>query len=171
MLVDCDDETHYFLQNMTILEDKLGPLLLQFPPQFKPERLNVLKDFLTALPSDRRFAVEVRSRRFLQDRLHSILRENNIALAITDRLFIPETFKLTADFTYVRWEGDRTTVNGTLGRVEVDRTGDIKAWADTVKSVINEGTEVFGYFSKYFSGHPPTDVSTFLGQFSWAESG
>jgi uncharacterized protein YecE (DUF72 family) len=164
MLVDCEEETRCFLQNMTILEDNLGPLLLQLPPQFKPERLNILKDFLATLPSDRRFAVEVRSKRLLQDRLHSILRQNNIALAVTDRLFTPKTVKLTADFAYMRWEGDRTAVNGTLGKVEVDRTDDIKAWADTVKSVSNKGTEVFGYFSKYFSGHPPTDVRTFFEQ-------
>jgi hypothetical protein len=28
----------------------------------------------------------------------------------------------TAGFAYVRWEGDRRKTNGTLGRIEIDKT-------------------------------------------------
>jgi hypothetical protein len=29
--------------------------------------------------------------------------------------------EVTADFLYVRWEGDRKKVNGTLGKIEAER--------------------------------------------------
>jgi uncharacterized protein YecE (DUF72 family) len=49
-------------------------------------------------------------------------------------------------------------VKGTLGRVEVDRTAQISAWAEKLKPFLEEGTEVFGYFSKYYSGYSPSDA-------------
>jgi uncharacterized protein YecE (DUF72 family) len=73
---------------------------------------------------------------------------------------LPET--MTADFVYVRLEGDRSKVNGTLGRVEIDRTDQISEWADRVRKFQERSTEVFVYFSKHYSGHPPTDAKQLL---------
>jgi uncharacterized protein YecE (DUF72 family) len=75
---------------------------------------------------------------------------------------MPLSAELTADFAYVRWEGDRKTVTGTLGETETNRTRHIQAWADRLKPLLNGGTEVFGYFSKYYSGFPPSDVRELL---------
>jgi uncharacterized protein YecE (DUF72 family) len=98
----------------------------------------------------------VRNRKLLADKLYSLLRDNRIALAISP--LMRETEQITADFVYIRWEGDRRKVNGALGKVEVDRTDDIRRWAEKVVRLLDETKEVFGYFSKYFSGHPPTDA-------------
>ena len=38
--------------------------------------------------------------------------------------------EVTADFLYIRWEGDRKRVTGTLGKIEVDRARDLKAEAE-----------------------------------------
>ena len=45
MLKDCERETGIFLERASFLGDKLGPLLLQFPPSFGVERLPDLTDF------------------------------------------------------------------------------------------------------------------------------
>jgi len=162
MLRDCERETEYFLENISTLGEKLGPLLLQFPTQFTAENLNLLQDFLATLPSKMRFAVEVRNKNMLQERLYSILSNDNVSLTITDRLFAPEAIRMTTDFVYMRWEGDRTKVNGTLGRIETEKTSDIQAWASAIKDTLESPAKLFGYFSKYYSGHPPTDVETLL---------
>ena len=94
----------------------------------------------------------------LDDELYSLLRENGVALALVDQPFMPMLQTVTADFTYIRWEGDRRKVKGTLGKVEVDRENDIRVWAEKVKKFLDDSVEVFGYFSKYYSGHPPTDA-------------
>jgi uncharacterized protein YecE (DUF72 family) len=119
----------------------------------------MLKDFLSILPSKYRFAVEVRNQKLLGDELFSLLRKNEIALSLVSSLFMPSIEESTANFVYIRLEGDRTKVNGTLGKVEVDRTDDIKKWAEKVMRYRDSHAEVFVYFSKYYSGHPPTDAA------------
>jgi uncharacterized protein YecE (DUF72 family) len=162
MLKNCEKETTFFIERISHLQDKLGPLLIQFPPRFKLGHLTLLDDFLSILPKGYRFAVEVRNREFLQDKFYSLLRKNGIALAMVDSPSMPRTDEATADFVYIRWEGDRKKVNGTLGKVEVDRTNDVKVWAHEIDKLLDTTPEVFGYFSKYFSGHPPTDAMQLL---------
>jgi uncharacterized protein YecE (DUF72 family) len=157
MLIDCEREVELFVERTATLQNKLGPLLLQFPPTFGPKKIPLLEEFLEKLPKERRYAVEARSREMLTDTLYSVLRKNEVALALTVGRFIPETEQITADFVYIRWEGDRSRVNGTLGKVEVDKMDEIRAWAEKINK-LREKVEVFGYFSKYYSGHPPTDA-------------
>jgi uncharacterized protein YecE (DUF72 family) len=96
--------------------------------------------------------------------VYALLKENNVALAWVDASKMPVTDEMTAEFVYVRLEGDRKAVTGTLGKVEQDKTESIKAWSNRLKPMMNQGTPVFCYFSKYFSGFPPTDVNAFLKQ-------
>ena len=158
MLRDCGEVTSVFLERMSLLRDKLGPLLLQFPYTFKLEHLNLLKDFLPTLPKSQRYVVEVRNKKLLCDELYSLLKENNVGFAIVQQPFMPTTEMVTSDFAYIRIEGDRRKLNGTLGKVELDKTDDIKKWTERIKALLDQSTEVFLYFSKFYSGYPPGDV-------------
>jgi uncharacterized protein YecE (DUF72 family) len=162
MLQDCESEVELFLERISTLKNKLGPLLLQFPPSFGPEKILLLKDFLSKLPPKYKYAVEVRNKKMLNEKLYSVLRDHSIALTLTPILPVPETEQITTDFAYIRWEGDRRVVNGTLGKIEVDRSNDIHGWANSITRLLEKTTQVFGYFSKYYSGHPPTDVKMLL---------
>lgn len=162
MLQNCEKEVSVFIERISNLKGKLGPLLIQLSYEFKPEHVHLLRDFLPNLPKGYRFAVEVRNRKLLDDSLYSLLRENGVALAMVDHPFMPEINVTTADFAYMRWEGDRRKVDGTLGQMERDRTDDIKKWAGKVKGLLDASIEVFGYFSKYYSGYPPDDVKQLL---------
>jgi uncharacterized protein YecE (DUF72 family) len=86
------------------------------------------------------------------------MKQNEVALAWVEGPFIPTTDVITADFLYIRWEGDRRKVNGLLGKVETDKQDEIKKWAKKIAKHLDNSLEVFGYFSKYYSGHPPTDA-------------
>lgn len=158
MLKDCAEDVGVFIEHISLLEDKLGPLLIQLPPSFKPENFGILKDFLVAMPDKYRFAVEVKNKKWLDEKLYGLLRENGVALALIDHPWMPEMDTITADFTYIRWEGDRNKIKGTLGQVERDRTKEIKDWGLKIKSFLEDSVEVFGYFSKYYSGYSPGDV-------------
>ena len=165
MLKDCQEEARIFMERAGLLKEKLGPLLLQFPSKFGIEKASLLRNFLNNLPKEQRYVVEVRNNRLLNDRFYSILKDNNVALAWIDSPFIPRITEATADFVYVRWEGDRKLVNGTLGKKEADRTTNTKLWADILRRLLletSQTTAVFGYFSKYYSGYPPSDVKDFL---------
>ena len=67
-LVGSEEPAQSFIRAMSLLGDRLGPLLLQLPPSFSVEGMGVLEDFLSVLPEGPRYAVEVRHRSWLGDR-------------------------------------------------------------------------------------------------------
>jgi uncharacterized protein YecE (DUF72 family) len=159
MLKDCQRETNLFLERTALLKDKLGALLLQFPPSFGIERLSSLANFLRELPKTQRYVVEVRDEGFLNERFYRVLRDSNVAWAWADGPFMPSVSEVTSDFLYVRWEGDRAKVKGTLGKIEVNVTENLRLWADKIKPYLSKDMDVFGYFGKYYSGYPPLDIN------------
>jgi len=59
-LTDARAQTATFLGTMRTLGPRLGPLMIQLPPTFGPNRLSTLEQFLADLPTDLRYVVEVR---------------------------------------------------------------------------------------------------------------
>jgi uncharacterized protein YecE (DUF72 family) len=53
-------QTASFIGTVRALGSRLGPLMLQLPPAFGPNRLPLLRDYLESLPKDIQIAVEVR---------------------------------------------------------------------------------------------------------------
>lgn len=162
MLKDCEEETRVFLERAELLEEKLGALLLQFPFSFRTEHVPLLEKFLENLPKKHHYVVEVRNKQLLNVDFYSMLKTKDVALAWVDSVSMPLTTEVTSSFLYLRWEGDRKKVNGTLGKTEIDRTNDTKQWAEKLKPFIEKQTEVFGYFSKYYSGNPTGDAQFFV---------
>ena len=162
MLKDCERETNVFLERTKLLGEKLGPLLLQFPPTFGINHLYELDDFLRKLPKTNRYVVEVRDEEFLHEEFYLVLRANNVALAWVDSSNMPQIEEVTSDFLYVRWEGDRSKVKGTLGKIEVDIQENLQIWADKLKPFLSQQRDLFGYFGKYYSGYPPSDINSLL---------
>ena len=113
---------------------------------------------MSALPKTHRYVVEFRNKKLLQEEFYSLLKENGTALALVEQPFMPPTEVMTSDFTYIRLEGDRRKVTGTLGKIEIDKTDSIKSWAEKIKKFSDLSTDVFVYFSKYYSGYPPADA-------------
>ena len=162
MLRDCEEETRVFLERVELLEEKLGVLLLQFPFLFRTEHVPLLEKFLGTLPKEHRYVVEVRNKKLLENSFYSMLKANGAALAWVDSVSMPNVTEVTSKFLYVRWEGDRKKVNGALGKSEIDRTNDIQLWASKLKPYLKKQMDVFGYFSKYYSGNPTTDIQHFM---------
>jgi uncharacterized protein YecE (DUF72 family) len=160
MLKNCQPETNIFLERAELLEKKLGPLLLQFPPNFGTKRLADLADFLEKLPKQNRYVVEIRDEEFLNKEFYSMLKVNKVALAWVDSPNMPLNREITSDFLYIRWEGDRGKVTGTLGKIETDTHDSLRRWAEQIRPCLSSQTEVFGYFGKYYSGYPPSDVDS-----------
>jgi uncharacterized protein YecE (DUF72 family) len=144
-----------FLRHIEVLGAKLGPLLLQFPPFLKPAN-SALDDLLEALPKNCQIAAEFRNKRWFTEETYKLLRDHGVALAVTNREGSPEVD--TAGFSYFRWEGDRKAVVAERGEVQVDRGMETDEWAAKVKRQLAAGRNVYGYFSKYYSGYPPQDV-------------
>jgi uncharacterized protein YecE (DUF72 family) len=174
MFVDCDQEFDEFVDRMQILDSKLGPLLLQFPKFNKfvmneNEFLHRLR-FLLARVKDSpvRFVVEIRNKSWLTERLLDVLRENRVALALSDTSFMPRPWGqtldlITTDFVYVRWLRDRKGIERettTWDKAIVDRTEDLKHWVDLFGNIRRRMADlkIYAYANNHYAGHGPGTV-------------
>jgi uncharacterized protein YecE (DUF72 family) len=101
-LKDTDGSVAYLLEIVSVLKDRLGPLLFQLPPHLKKDAAR-LRDFLALLPPERRAAFEFRHESWFDEEVFGLLRERRAALCIAeaeDDLQVP--FVSTADWGYLR---------------------------------------------------------------------
>jgi len=184
VLVDCDAEMDEFLQTMELLEEKLGPMLLQFgyfgPSVMKngTQFLARLEPFLKKLTAagarphrPHRFVVEIRNKAWLDEPLLSLLREHNAALALTDHGWMPRPWELkkeldpiTADFAYVRWLGDRKGIEDITTRWDktvLDRRNDLLHWVEMFRKLRRRDLQVYAYANNHYAGNGPETVKLF----------
>jgi uncharacterized protein YecE (DUF72 family) len=180
ILVNCEAEFEEFVDRMGILDEKLGPLLFQFPKftkyQIQPDefsrRLRFLLNRVKDVPTVR-FAVEIRNKTWLDKPFTDLLREYKVALALTDTSFMPGPWEMkekldlvTADFTYVRWLGDRhgiEKITQTWDKTVVDRKSELKNWVDVLRwMVFNKNIrKLFAFANNHYAGHGPATVKLF----------
>jgi uncharacterized protein YecE (DUF72 family) len=148
---------NFLASGVLALREKLGPILWQFPPNFRfnAERVG---DFLQLLPKDTRTALkiarqhderlkgrahlsihrsqplrhafEIRHESFCDPAFMKLLRENNASLVIaeTARRW-PLLEDVTADFVYIRLHGDKELYRSGYGKKALERWAErIRAW-------------------------------------------
>jgi uncharacterized protein YecE (DUF72 family) len=174
VLKDCDEEFKVFLTTMEALGEKLGPLLFQFG-KFDRYAFKSLDDFLARLvpflkmlPKEYKFAVEIRNKDWLVPKLADVLREHGVALTLIDQGWMPRPWEMkdkfdliTADFTYVRWLGDRKGIEEqttTWDKVIVDRQGDLSEWVSLLKKVQERRIMILAFANNHYAGHAPATI-------------
>ncbi len=174
-LMDCGGEVKAFLDVMSVLGPRLGPILFQFPyfskasGVTKEELLRRLEPFLTSLPDGFQWAVEIRNKTWLGTPLFALLAEHRVAFALIDHpwmyrpkeLFAREGV-LTGPFTYIRWLGDRYAieqVTTTWGKTVIDRRPEVDEWIPHLQELIERRTPVFGYVNNHYAGYAPDTVA------------
>ncbi len=101
-LRDVLEETDYFFRTLSVLGQKLGPVLFQFPKSFRVNR-PVLQDFLGLIPRGSECAIEFRNSSWLDDEILNLLHENGASLCIADADENPATeIARTAQWGYLR---------------------------------------------------------------------
>ncbi len=180
-LRDCAGPLANFLASGVLtLEEKLGPILWQLPPQlpFDADRLRAFFDLLprtTAAAArfarghdarlrhgacvdvrvDRplRYVLEVRHPSFLDPSVPDLLRRAGVALCIADTAGKwPALDTVTADFVYVRLHGDKRLYVSGYGRQALD------AWAARIDVWRRRGHDVFVYFDNDVKVRAPFDA-------------
>src|SRR5688572_21310101 len=86
-----------FLDAARALGEKLGVVLIQYPPHFEADQFQRLATFLAALPREVRFAVELRNRTWGAQRTLDLLREHRCCLVAAEYLSRPGRIHLTSD--------------------------------------------------------------------------
>jgi uncharacterized protein YecE (DUF72 family) len=130
---ESEKELHYFFDAMRPLRAKLLALLLQLPPSLTAkEGLKKLKTLIHMLDTDFRYAIEVRHKSWFDNKdFNNLLSENNICLAWSQLDTIQTPAELTSDFVYQRFMGDRSIDERNFGRLQKDRTKELRMWSDS----------------------------------------
>ncbi len=177
VLVDAERDLKEFLDVMDLLGDRLGPLLLQFP-YFNKHKfrglgffLERLQPFLDHLPKQYRWAVEIRNKTWLSEKLYSVLRQHDVALALVDHAWMPrpqEYFEagdpITANFSYLRWIGDRKGIEEKTQRWDqliIDREDEMQMWIPIIRQLQDRRIQVMGYFNNHYAGFAPGSIKLF----------
>jgi uncharacterized protein YecE (DUF72 family) len=101
-LKEATEETKYMLDTVSVLEDRLGVVLFQLPPNMKKD-LERLETFLSNLPSAVRATFEFRHPTWFDDDILELLRQHNRALCVSDTDDLPvNRIDKTADWGYLR---------------------------------------------------------------------
>lgn len=162
-LRDAKDELESFLERIRLLGDKLGAVLIQLPPDFTPAEFGSLRSFMTLLPEDLSFAVEFRDPTWLKERFLVELKAHNVAVALADSRWIDRNLSIsliehpTSTFSYLRWLGPREFTD--VSRVQIDRTEEMRLWAEGVERLAAKVGVIFGYFNNHYQGHSPASCN------------
>lgn len=147
-LKDVDEPLRYFLDTARRLGPKLGPILFQFPPNFKKD-VQRLGDLLAQLPPGLRYAFEFRHSSWHADDLYEQLGRNNGALCIADTEKGTTPLVATADFGYLRLRDEGYAEAG------------LSEWSVTVRGLGARWQDTFVYFKHEESGMGPTFAHQF----------
>lgn len=162
-----DEVLKLFCQRAELLEEKLGVILVQLPPDFTPEARPALEAFLKRLPAGFRFAVEFRHPGWLRADVRALLRAWGVAQALSDGPWIAREQAMsvaqepTADLAYVRWLGDRSPITR-YTHSQIDRSAELDGWARVLKELSGQVREVYGFFNNHYEGHSPASARRLL---------
>jgi uncharacterized protein YecE (DUF72 family) len=154
------DAMRAFLDAATELGEKLGVVLLQFPPHFEADQFKPLSALLAALPDDVRFAVELRNRTWGKQSTLDLLREHDVALVAAEYLTRPARVHLTSDFLYVRWIGEHQRFEE-LNREQADVSESLRWWSEQIAAVSGQVQTTWGFFNNDFSGYSVATCNRF----------
>ncbi|PZF88367.1 DUF72 domain-containing protein [Micromonospora deserti] len=146
-----------FLGRATALGDRLGPVLLQLPPNL-PADPAALDAALGLFPADVRVAVEPRHPSWWTGAVRAVLEHRRAALVWADRLGRPVApLWRTADFGYLRLHEGRARPHPRYGRAAM------ASWVRRLAGAFGDDEPVYVYFNNDPGGAAVVDAATFAG--------
>jgi uncharacterized protein YecE (DUF72 family) len=151
-LAGVSEEWLTFLSNASALGEKLGPVLLQFPPSFKSDK-DSLSGFLAATRERAesrsvKLALEFRHASWFDPDICELLRDFQTALVIAHSERYPQApYVPSAPFVYLRFHGPGQLFASCYSEEE------LKQWARKIKRWLSDGRAVYAYFNNDFHGH------------------
>ena len=176
---------NFFASGVLALEEKLGPVLWQLPPNlgYDEERLAAFFDLLprttkaaaalaeghddkvpedralTTVSADRplRHALEVRHRTFTKEATAPLLAAHDIALVVADTAGRwPFLEAVTSDHVYVRLHGDVELYTSGYTPAALDK------WSERCRAWAADGLDVYVYFDNDVKGYAPHDAEELI---------
>jgi uncharacterized protein YecE (DUF72 family) len=151
-LHDPVQSTALFLDNVAVLDEKLGAILFQLPPFMKAD-VQLLTNFVEKLPKIYRYVFEFRNSDWYQKEVYELLKKYNCAFCIYELHRHTAPIEITADFVYLRLHGPGNKYQGSYS----DQT--LKEWAELCKKWLLT-KDVFVYFDNDEKGYAAFNAIT-----------
>lgn len=141
-----------FLDFSAVLEDKLGPILVQFPSWFRrtEEREKRMKKFLSDVVEisggKQRIALELRHDSWFNEEIYEMAGHDNTSLVFSRSKAFPSPEVVTANFIYLRMHGSE------LYRSNYTKK-ELKKEAENIKEWAKKRLDVYVYFNNDVGGH------------------
>jgi uncharacterized protein YecE (DUF72 family) len=128
------------LDHASGLDEKLGPVLFQFPRLWKLN-LERLGEFLHALEKHpgQRYTFEFRHQTWLVADVYALLRKHNAALCLPIGWHIPLDPQVTANWTYLRFHGGQRRI--------AFSDAELRPWARRIRAWQEDGLDSYSYFN------------------------
>jgi uncharacterized protein YecE (DUF72 family) len=152
-LNDVAEPVDIFFRNATVLGTRLGPVLVQLPPNMKKDTAR-LESFLQLVPERRRVAFEFRHTSWFEDDVYDVLRARGAALCIAHGEEVATPLVATADWGYLR-----------LRQVAYDDV-DLDTWVQRIRT--QAWGDVFTFFKHEDEGTGPRLAARFAQLFEAA---
>jgi uncharacterized protein YecE (DUF72 family) len=155
-LKEADEAVGYFFGVARTLERRLGPTLIQLPPNLKKD-LPRLEKFLEAIPEDVRVAFEFRNPSWFEDDVYEALRARGAALCIAHDEEQETPLVATAGWGYLR-----------LRQVQYDDSA-LDRWIGAIRA--QDWSETYVFFKHEDAGTGPKLARRFEEIFSDTSDG
>jgi len=142
-----------FFNRAESLKEKFGPLLFQFPANFRATKENIkrLVLFLKFVRNREKIkahlSFEFRHLSWFNNQIYNLLRRYNIALCWADTPKYPYEEEITADYLYLRLHGHEVLYASKYSRKQ------IKSYAEKIERLPKKIKNVYVYFDNDFHGY------------------
>jgi uncharacterized protein YecE (DUF72 family) len=146
-----------FMERARELGPKLGPVLLQLPPNLRID-LAALDQVLAAFPPPVRIATELRHPSWFVPETRQLLESRRAALCVANTsggLGFNSPVWRTADWGYVRFHAGRARPAGCYGPTA------LRTWAGRLAEIWPDRSDLFVYFNNDGHGCAPRDARRF----------
>jgi uncharacterized protein YecE (DUF72 family) len=158
---DCAEPIDVFFSRASLLKEKLGIILWQFPPTFSLD-IERLEEFLELLePYDMRNTFEFRNKTWIRKGVVDLLKKKNVAFCMADWPDFLDKLPLTADFVYMRRHGEEGNYATSYSKEFLKRD------SKRIKAYLRQKKDVFMYFNNDAFGYAPKnalELATLMGK-------
>jgi uncharacterized protein YecE (DUF72 family) len=153
-LKDPEQPLQAFFDGAANLEETLGPILYQLPPNWTPDPAR-FRHFLEALPKGYSHVVEFRDARWFTEEVFQLMERRGVSHCIHDKYPLSVPQRVTANPVYVRLHGDpEPEGNYTIEDLET-MAGKIRSWQE-------QRLDVYIYFNNDWEGYAVNNASTLM---------
>lgn len=151
-LEDVDDSLKRLLKAFSNFEEKLGPILFQFPPYWQID-IPRLKKFIEQLPKQFLYTFEFRHKNWFCDELYELLYKNEMTLCFYDHKRYRSPEIVTGKFIYIRMHGPHEEAY--KGAYEEST---LQEYAQKLIHWKREGKAIYCYFDNDEKANAPKDA-------------